>query len=562
MQNQTRAVIYARYSSERQSDHSIEDQLELCRRLIQREGWQLLHSYEDRAISGAVRQRPAFQQLLSDAERGAFDVVVTEALDRLGRKLADVADLYDRLSFRGIRIVTHATGEVTQLHIGMLGTMAQLYLSDLREKTRRGLIGRVLAGRSAGGLAYGYRVTATGKRAIEENEAAVVRRIFRAFAAGRSPRAIAKALNAEGVPGPGGRPWIDTTIRGQRERGTGILNNDLYAGWLIWNRVSYVKDPRTGKRQARPNPPESWERTELPELRIVDQELWEAVKARQDALGFAIARDGSGQALNRAHRRHFLLSGLLVCGQCGGGYTVMATDRYGCAAHRQRGTCSNDRTIVRQEIEGRVLSGLKERLLAPELFAEFARSYQEELTAAARQRGAAHERAARALADCDKRIAGVIQAIEDGLYSPALKARLAELEAERIRLAVALEATAPAPPIALHPNLPELYRRQVERLEAALNDPIIRDEAAEVLRELIAKVVLMPRPEGKSLDAVLHGDLARILQLCEAADPKSRTRKLKLPGQGGPGSQASVVAGARNQQYRMPEPSRIPILAA
>jgi hypothetical protein len=260
--------------------------------------------------------------------------------------------------------------------------------------------------------------------------------------------------------------------------------------------------------------------------------------------GFAIARDGAGQALNRAHRQRFLLSGLLVCGICGGGYTVMAKDRYGCAAHRQRGTCANDRTILRQGIEARVLSGLKERLLAPELFAEFARTYQEEVTAAAREQGAAHEHAVRALADCDKRIAGVVQAIEDGLYSPALKARMAALEGERARLAAQLEATSPAPPVALHPNLPELYRRQVARLEAALNDPLVRDEPAEVLRELIEKVVLLPRADGKGLDAVLHGDLARILQLCEAADEKSGSRKRKLPGQGGPGSQVSVVAGA------------------
>ena len=87
-----RAVIYARYSSDRQSESSIEDQLELCRRVIDREGWVLTRAYEDRAISGAVRQRPAFQQLLADAESGGFDVVVTESLDRLGRKLADVAD--------------------------------------------------------------------------------------------------------------------------------------------------------------------------------------------------------------------------------------------------------------------------------------------------------------------------------------------------------------------------------------------------------------------------------------------------------------------------------------
>ena len=121
---------------------------------------------------------------------------------------------------------------------------------------------------------------------------------------------------------------------------------------------------------------------------------------------------------------------------------------------------------------------------------------------------------------------------------------MAELEGERARLAAELEASFRAPPVALHPNLPELYRRQVERLEAALNDPLIRDEAAEVLRDLIEKVGLVPRAGAKGSDAVLYGDLARILQLCEAANETSGSRKRKLPGQGRPGSQVSVVAGA------------------
>ena len=73
-------------------------------------------------------------------------------------------------------------------------------------------------------------------------------------------------------------------------------------------------------------------------------------------------------------------------------------------------------------------------------------------------------------------------------------------------------------------DLPGLGQSQVERLEAALNDPVIRDKAAEVLRELIEKVMLLPRASGKGLDAVLHGDLAHILQLCEAANEKSGAR--------------------------------------
>jgi site-specific DNA recombinase len=163
-------------------------------------------------------------------------------------------------------------------------------LRDLCEKTWRGQLGRALQGRIPGGRAYGYAVVETdganaerGRRRLNEAEAAVVRRIFTEFAAGMSPRAIAKRLNAAGVPGPDGRAWRDTTIRGQVERGTGLLNNALYVGRLEWNRCAYVKDPRTGKRVARPNPPERWEVVAVSELRIVDDDLWAAVKARQAA---------------------------------------------------------------------------------------------------------------------------------------------------------------------------------------------------------------------------------------------------------------------------------------
>ncbi len=78
-----RAVIYARYSSDHQREASIEDQLEICRRYIHRQAWKLVHSYEDRALSGASDKRPAYQQMLADAEAGQFDIVVSEALDRL-----------------------------------------------------------------------------------------------------------------------------------------------------------------------------------------------------------------------------------------------------------------------------------------------------------------------------------------------------------------------------------------------------------------------------------------------------------------------------------------------
>ena len=257
-----RAVIYSRYSSELQREASIEDQIEVCRRYAEQHGWVIVAHYEDRALSGASRFRPGYQRLVADLASGRFDVVLVEALDRLSRKLADIAEFHDRLSFARVKLVTVSQGEITQMHIGVLGMMAQLFLSDLSEKVKRGQLGRARAGKQPGGKAYGYDVVGSaagaegGERRINDAEAAVVRRIFEAFAGGRSPREIAKRLNDEGVPGPGGRSWGDTTIRGQAERATGILNNALYVGRLEWNRCAYTKNPQTGKRVARPPPPQ------------------------------------------------------------------------------------------------------------------------------------------------------------------------------------------------------------------------------------------------------------------------------------------------------------------
>lgn len=97
-----------------------------------------------------------------------------------------------------------------------------------------------------------------GERKINAAEAGIVRRIFNDYAAGKVPQAIAKQLNKEAVPGPSGTAWGPSTIHGNPDRGTGILNNELYIGKLVWNRLRYIKDPETGKRVSRPNPESEW----------------------------------------------------------------------------------------------------------------------------------------------------------------------------------------------------------------------------------------------------------------------------------------------------------------
>ncbi|CAO3453610.1 Recombinase [Azospirillum argentinense] len=352
-----------------------------------------------------------------------------------------------------------------------------------------------------------------------------------------SPRAIAHLLNDENVPGPRGRRWVDTTIRGQVARGTGILNKANYASVLEWGRCEFVKDPGTLKRVARINPQEKREIAEVPELRIIDDVLWNRVKVRQEAVATEIGRDDQGNALNRVHRRRFLLSGVLVCGVCGGRYTIMGKDRYGCAGHRNSGTCPNDRTISRQTIENRVLAGLKERLLGADVVAAF---IEEMVVAHRREQAEARNRRGdqkRALAGIDRKIASILEAVENGMYSSSLKERL---EAECTALAAEIGALeTEAPEMLLPANLPELYRRRIAELESVLGDGDEGMAAMEMIRSMVNRVVLSPCPSGAGLEAQLHGDLLAILEACAEADPKRRQ-----PASLEAGCQLSVVAGA------------------
>src|SRR5216684_9167826 len=107
-----KVALYARYSSENQRDASIEDQLRLCRLHAERQSWIVVDSYSDRAISGASLLRPAIQELIADATRGRFEIVLTEAMDRLSRDQEDIAGLFKRMAFAGVKIVTLSEGEV------------------------------------------------------------------------------------------------------------------------------------------------------------------------------------------------------------------------------------------------------------------------------------------------------------------------------------------------------------------------------------------------------------------------------------------------------------------
>lgn len=529
-----RVAIYARFSSDKQNERSLADQVRDCRRYAADKGWNVEEVFEDAAMSGSSDNRPGYQAMLAEAKRGRFDIILAESMDRLSRRLADTAQLHDLLSFHQVRLFTKDHGEINKMLVAMLGMVAEQFINDLRAKTKRGQRGRIEAGMSAGGLGFGYTALLNGDRAILEVEAETVRRIFRDYAAGVGPRELAASLNKEGIPGPGGKPWKDTTIRGQRDRGTGLLNNELYIGRLVWGRTEYRKNPSTGKREARVIDKAEWVITERPDLRIISDDLWQAVRRRQEASFHAMPRDSEGNPLNRLHRKAHVLSGLIRCGVCDGPMAITAKGRYGCSTYRANRGCSNSQTIPREHVEERVLGGLKQRLFNSELVGEFIDEFQKQLRTARKRQVETMKRSQTRLKDLDAMIEKLVDTLAAGRTSPAVLDRLEVLEREKAGLRAQVGDSTNDADIVPLPNMSAVYRARISRLIDGLEDPAVRQESIEIIQSMIESVVVTPRIDCFDVDVV--GEIGAILALVDG--------KQKLPDAEHPGSSLSVVAGA------------------
>jgi DNA invertase Pin-like site-specific DNA recombinase len=500
----TRVALYARYSSDLQRPASIPDQFRECRAHAATRGWTIVAEYSDAATSGATMLRPGVQALMHAARAREFDVVLAEGMDRLSRDLADTAGILKRLRFAGVGLHTILEGDVGSMHVGLKGTMNELYIAELAVRTHRGMKGRVMLGKLAGGLCYGYRPVygAPGDREVDQSEADVVRNIYKWFIDGVAPKAIARRLNGDGVAGPRGRVWSPSTIHGHASLGTGILNNELYVGRLVWNRQRYVKDPDTGRRLARPNAAADRVVTDVPHLRIIDDTTWDATKARQ-----ASTRLATRTNIGRARRPRYLFSGLTTCAVCHGGFTLGSKDRLICYNARERGTCTNRRAIKRQEVESRVLVAMQERFFDPGHFGAFCEAFTAELTRLRREQLASQAGQRHELAGVERRLKEIVRAISEGYRSESMKTELQDLEEKKARLTASL--VVPQVP-ALHPNMAHIYREKATALAAGLVDEAHLDEARQAVRGFIERIEIPP-------DGLLQvvGSLGTMLELAQ-----------------------------------------------
>ncbi len=491
-----RAVVYARYSSENQSPTSVADQFRLCEARALKDGFTVVARHSDSEVSGSVplAGRPGARALLADFAAERFEALLIEGLDRLSRDQVEQESTVRRLEYRGVRIIGVSDGydslsDGRKVLRGVRGLINEVFLDDLRKKTHRGQSGQVERGFLAGGRSYGYRPVrqeAGTVLEVDEPEAKWVRFIYEQYAAGWSARKIAAHLNELGVPSARGGTWAVSAIFGGENKGVGILHNELYIGRHIWNRSQWVKDPDTGKRQRLDRPRSDWKVVAKPELRIVSEQHWNAVRTR---IREKNVRPGKGTG--RPART--LFGGLMNCPECGGPFIAVNARQYGCGFRKDRGDtiCSNATLVSRAAVDEVLLNSIRVQLADAERVQEFEDALRATLEASV---------ATTDLTDTKKRvraleteIARLVEALVSVGVSEAITARLSVAEAEKARLQRTLQvAEAQIDVERLVREAVRGFHASLERIEQAVKADIA--QAREALRSVLGPVLVRRDP--------------------------------------------------------------------
>jgi site-specific DNA recombinase len=471
-----RAALYARYSTDKQRDASIDDQFRECERVARTAGFQVVARFEDKGMSGGTADRPGYQALLSAARRKEFSVIVAEDISRLWRNRAEFGPRSAEFEDLGVECVT-AVGDDTRrdgwgLVIQIKQAVAEHARREASYRTRRGLEGKALKGETAGGRAYGYRPASqseTGHVTIIEAEAAVVRRIFewRRTDTGEHAKRRGK--------------WVGSAIHGDPTRGYGILNNERYLGRLNWGRLQWKRGAANSKKRTAIVADSALLVTrEDPRLRIISDELWHRVKARQSAqaigpIGTKVSKAGKPATS--------LLSGLLLCADCGSRFIARNQRHYQCATRAYGGlsACSNEIKVQRENAEAAIVNYLAEELLSPEAVDIAKREYREAILAelGAREKSVATPDVLRV------EEAKLREMLKAGTLSPDVAQAALDALADKRRKAALIVKMSPATAVESFAMRAERYKNAVQYLGQHVASSEHSAEERELVRELL-----------------------------------------------------------------------------
>lgn len=509
-----KAAIYARYSSENQSEKSIDDQIRVCKNYCKEHEIAVSdeHIYIDEALSGSLLNRPGLQALDKAAENKEFEAVVVDDLSRLSRSNHQMLTLVLKFNYLQVTIISVADGictddENSKLGIQIRGLVNELYLDDLRKKTMRGLEGQKLRGFSTGEKVYGYVSKPVGEiklnhkgqakydgmvHKINPEEAEIIRRIFKEFAEGKSIHKIAIHLNEEKVPTRknmrGG--WNASTL-------SGILKNKKYIGGWDWRKGKNIRDPMTGKKKRVLRPEKEIIPIFRDDLVIIDKELWDKAQARLTELKgtWPVSKKKRGfyQQKSYIHTSPtHLFSGLMQCNSCGGAIVLVSgkgSGYYGCY-NSKRKTCQNTLLIPRKKIEEKIITELRKNILTAENI-EYMYKKVEKLTAEGLNEVPELLKKKEAqLEKIQQEVKNYLNFVKLGNFSKAVSAALNEAENKNEALKREVESleyqkenTFKAPP-------KEWINYRLERLSETLNKDTVLSALA--LKELLSPIILEP----------------------------------------------------------------------
>lgn len=521
-----KAVAYARYSSDRQSARSINDQFVLCRKIAQQHGYEIVAYYKDEAIGGAgTLNRAGWLSLMRDvaAKDRTFDAVVIESLSRMSRDLADSARDFKRIAHRQIELID-LEGPLNTMRVGMSGIMNQEFRKHLGNMIRRAWDGRVREGMMPGRPAYGHRkVPGTSfEREIDPEQAEIVKRIFTEYVNMEPVRDIAQRLNNEGVPAPGGGLWNHQVFIAGGGSGKGMLSNRIYIGELVWNATRTVINPDTEKRNKQKGKAEDLLTTKVPHLRIIDQELWDKAQALRKTRN---RQSGASPRVYKKTALRHMLSGRLSCGSCSGVMKITYSKpgektRVGCANAIVRGTCTNSKSYNLIDIEETVLHGIKTNLDVEALTAFTAGAHKEW---ASRQSAARvdHDQVQRELNRTLEKIDRVVTLMTDpDLPLAPLKEKLKGLELERAGLEdklrmLAADGGASANVVTLHPAMIQRFRENLEMMVDTLSNSTLSDEQLAPFRvafgNVFERVVVHQTGKRRPVEVTPYARISAIL---------------------------------------------------
>ena len=397
------AVIYARFSSSAQREASIEQQINVCMAFAEREGYTVLSTYSDRAMTGRTDRRPQFLQMIKDARNGKFCAVIVYALDRFSRDKYDSARYKHELRQCGVRVVS-ATEPISDNPSGILiesvfEGLAQYYSAELAQKIRRGNEDNAKKCLASGSVPFGFRRSADGHYEIQPEEAEIVREIFRRVGAGDTYAEICRDLNTRGVKTRHGSSW-------NRSSFNTLLHNQRYIGTFI-SKYHIQEDA-------------------IPQ--IVEKDLFYKVQA--------VSHEKNGP--RRTPNGYYSLTGKLFCGLCGDAMTgTSGTSKsgklcfyYTCHGHRAH-KC-DQRSRPRDQLEDTICRAIWDDVLSDDSIRWMAHQTildQEQLRA---DSDLDILRASLSQAQSQKR--NIMNAILAGIFTETTKNELIRLEREEADL--------------------------------------------------------------------------------------------------------------------------------